>query len=507
MSIFRSCLLICLICLTLSFGLFLLGQAMGYEEYRGGYAVLSFDASVDDSFLRGLLSDTDGFAGVPVSESSQWVMLDNFNSFETVPLDKYFSRVTSFDPRNDGYAVKLRDVFVRDGKRFVYIPLEYGNWTPVLLDKKFKTLLADIPFSGEYYGTGKPLKLFFTSYAAASLCLLIICYVKKYARHVMINAAALIPVFSSLAFFGAAGIACASLLLALFIFLKDPVNEFLILFWSSYKGNSQKFKLIYREIIKPYRTYWLFLPAFAAAVAITVVFSQLKLLFLLAVLAAACAVLFFSSKMLSLSGGGHRRFTPVLIINRRVMDFTFSFCMLPFTAAAFFAVFLSPYISGAYESDGKFDVVIEERDYYAHLAYQWGFSTRQLGSGPDSGYPVYVFGEDGLPSPDETHGAEQAFNTEDFPSFPLRHLVDFFQGVNSAEKTGGKNNRGLSETPVLAVLLLFAIPLFIKRKDVYSPKNNIEGIKRFKVKPRIKSARKNTHIYSGKYQSRILKDA
>jgi len=507
MSIFRSCLLLCLICLPLSFGLFLLGRAMGYDEFRGGYAVLSFDASVDDGVLRGLLSGLDGFAGAPVSESSQWVMLDNFSYLETVPLDQYLARVTSFDPRNDGYASALRDVFVRDGKRFVYIPLEQGRWTPLLMDKKFKTLLADIPFSGEYYGTGKPLKLFFAAYAAASLCLLIVCYVKKITHHGMIITAALIPVFFCLAFFGAAGIACAALLFAFFIFFKEPFNELSASVRSSFNGSPQKIKLIYREIIKPYKTHWLFLPVFAAAFGIMIIFSHLRLLFFLAVFAAACAVFFFSSKVLSLSGGGHRRFTPVLIMNRRYADFSFSFCMLPFTAAAFFVMFMSPNISGAYESGGKFENVIEERDYYAHLAFQSGFSTRRLGTAADSGYLSYIFDEDGLPSPDGSPGEQQAFNMNDFPAFPLRHLMDFFQNVNEGGKEGGKYKRNLNDMPVLAVLLLFMIPLFIKRKDVYPQKSNVEGIKRFSVKPRIKNARNKTNVYNSKYQSRILKDA
>ena len=507
MSIFRSCLLICLICLPLSFGLFFLGRAMGYDEFRGGYAVLTFDASIDDGVLRGLLSDMDGFAGTPVSESSQWVIIDNFDSLETVPLDKYFSRLTSFDPRNDGYAGKLRDVFVRDGKRFVYIPLEQVRWTPLLLDKKFNALLADIPFSGEYYGTGKPLKLFFAAYAAASLCLLVICYVKKITRHGIVKTAALIPLFSCLAFFGAAGIACAALFFALFILLKDPLNELSMLFWRSFNGNPQKLKLIYREIIKPYKTHWLFLPVFAAAFGIIVIFSQLRLLFLLAVFTAACAVFFLSSKVLSLSGGGHRRFTPVLIMNRRYVDSAFSFCMLPFTAAAFFVMFISPYISGAYASGGKFETIIEESDYYAHLAFQSGFSTRRLGNFNDYGYMSYIFDEDGLPSPDGSPEGEQAFNMNEFPAFPLRHLMDFFQNVNEGGKADGKYKTSLSEMPVLAVLMLFMIPFFIKRKDIYPQKNNIEGIKKFSFLPRIKNARNKTNVYNDKYRPRILKDA
>jgi hypothetical protein len=507
MSVFRSCLLLCLISLPLSFGLFLIGRTLGYDEFRGGYAVLSFDASIDDSLLRGLLSDAGGFAGSPVCESSQWVMLDNFFSLETVPLDKYLTRVTTFDPRNDGYAEALREVFVRDGKRFVYLPLEQGNWTPLLLDKKFKALLADIPFSGEYYGTGMPVKLFFAVYAAASLCLLIICYVKKFTPHNMVKIAALIPVFSCLAFFGAAGIAFAAMLFAFFIFFKEPFNELSALVRSSFSGNSRKLKLIYKEIIKPYSMHWLFLPAFAAAFGIAVVFSKLKLLFLLAVFAAACAVFFFSSKVLSLSGGGHRRFNPVLIISRPYVDFTFCLCMLPFTAAAFFAVFFSPYISGAYSSNGKFETIIEERDYYAHLAFQSGFSTRRLGAAFDSGYPSYIFDENGLPFPDGSYSGEQAFNMNDFPAFPLRHLMDFFQNVNEGGKAGGKGQRNLNEIPVLALLLLFIIPLFIKRKDTYTARNNTEGIKRFSVKPRIKNARNKANVYNNNYQPRILKDA
>jgi len=513
MSFFRIGLALCLVCLPLSFGLFLLGQKMGYEEFMSGYAVLSFDASIDDSLLHALLSDAGGLAGSPVSESSQWLLLDNFDSLETVPLNKYFSRVASFDPRNDGYAEKLRDVFVRNGKRFVYVPLEKGNWTPLLLDKKFETLFAGIPFSGEYYGTGKPLRIFFASYAVASLCLLIICYVNKNAHHGMAAIAALIPVFSSLVFFGASGIACASLLFALFIFMKDPFKELSMQLWSSFdkkpdkksNGKFQKLKLIYKEVIKPYRMHWLFFPVFMAAIIITVVFSQLKLLFLLAVFAAAFAVFFFSSKILSLSGGGHRRFTPVLIMRRRFVDFSFSLYMLPFTAAAFFVMIISVYFSGDYMSDRKFETIIEEQDYYAHLAFQSGFSTRRLGERQDFSYSFYFFDEDGLPSVDgRSSGAEQAFNVNDFPAFPLRHLMDFFQSVNNGGKSDGKDKSGLRELPVLAILLLFAIPLFIKRYDTYSPKGSI---KRFSFKPRINSARNSTLLYNGKNQSRILKDA
>ena len=74
-------------------------------------------------------------------------------------------------------------------------------------------------------------------------------------------------------------------------------------------------------------------------------------------------------------------------------------------------------------------------------------------------------------------------------------------------KAGGKGQRDMNEIPVLVLLLLFIIPLFIKRKDTYPAKNNNEGIKRFSLKPRIKNARNKANVYNNKFQSRIRKDA
>ena len=508
MSFCRSVLLLCLGCLLLSFALLALGSTMGYEEFRGGYAVLAFDVSIEDSVLRELLyAGEKSFAGSPVSESSQWVMLDNFNSLEAVPLDKYFTRLSSFDPRNDGYAEKLRDIFIRDGKRFVYIPLGQGNWNPQRLDKQFAGLLEGIPFSVDYYGIEKPVMLFFACYAAASLCLLIICYVKKSTRHAAANIAFLVPVLSSLAFFGAEGIACAAVLFGLFILLKEPLNELSAILWP-FGGNVQSQKSVYKDVLKPYGRHWFFLPLFAAAPGIIVIFSQLKLLFLLVVFACALAVFFFSLRVLSLSGGEHRRFTPVLIMRRRVVDFAFSACMLPLIAAAFLAVFLTPYMPGAYASGEKFDVTIGEQDYYAHLSYQAGFSTRQLGTS-FAAYPDYIFDEDGLPSQKGNSGAAYAINADDFPAFPLGHLMEFFQRVNSMEKTGGGGKTGgFAEIPPLMVLLLFVIPVFfIKRNDNYMQRDNIEGIKRFSGKPRLQGSRVNMLLYNDRNMSRVRKDA
>jgi hypothetical protein len=269
MSFIRSLLLLCFVSLLAGLGMLALGFVMGNSKNVGGYAVLEFDASADDRALRELLETGTGYfaGGVPVSESSQWVMLDDFGSLQAVPLDKYGTRLLPFDPRNDGYAGKLKDLFVRDGKRFIYIPLNAGNWNAALLDKQFGALLSDIPFSAEYFGVGKPLPFLFLVYAAASLSFLVICYAKRHSHGGTLAVCALLPALSSLVFFGAWGFTAAALFIGMFVCLQEPLNELIAAFNS---------KSIYKNVIKPYVIHWLFVILFVAAIGITLVFSGLK---------------------------------------------------------------------------------------------------------------------------------------------------------------------------------------------------------------------------------------
>ena len=509
MSFFRSLFLLCLISLFTAFGLLVLGSAAGHGEYRGGYAALSSDVSVEDRTLRELLdAENNYFAGAPVSESSQWVLLDEFGALEAIPLDKYSARLSSLDPRNDGYAGKLKNIFVRDDKRFVYIPLKAGNWTPVLMDRQFKSLLGDVPFSVDYFGIGKPLNLFFIIFAAASAALLIICYVKKNIHPGAVNVIVLLPALSSLAFFGASGIAASALFLGLAVMLGEPVNEIVMLLRLPSNESAQRFKLIYKNVLEPYRFYWFLLPLFAAALGALVYFTELKLSFVLLVSSVVCVVFLFSIGTLSLLGGKHRRFTPVLIIRRRFVDFSFSIYMLPFTAAAFLIVLLTPYTSGTFVPGTKFDHIIDEQDYYAHLAYQESFSMRQLGTSGE-GYPSYVLGEDGLPSPDTNGGEAVAVQINEYPPFPLKHLMEFFNSVNTSGKTDGVwNTGGIAQNMSLLVLLLFIFPgFFLKGKIGFPSDGNFTGLKRFSDKMRRIDFRRKTLSYKSRNTLQIRKDA
>jgi hypothetical protein len=507
MSIVRSFLLISLVSVTVTLALFFLGSKLGYEEFRGGYVVLAVDETIEDGIILSLLDGAaEYFGGSPVSESTQWVMLDEFGFLQRIPLDKYSFRLFSFDPRNDGYAEKIRNVFVHGGKRFFYIPLDAGKWNSVLLDNQFNYLLEGIPFSVEYYGIGKPLYPFFAVYAAASICFLIICYAKRKTWRRTLLIVPLLPVFSSLAFFSVPGIACAALLLGFFFLFREPLTDFIILLGMKTKNN----KLFYNEIIKPYRMNIPLLLLFATALSVLIYFSQFNLLFLTAVFTAALLTFFLSSKTLSVMSGNRRRFNPVLIIRNRLPDFSFSILMMPFAAAAFVSVLFFPYISGSYISNGQFDTIIDEQDYYAHLMYQASFSTMQLGTSILD-FPDFLYDEDGLPSVRKISGISELINIKDFPPFPLKNLMAFFNEVNMGGRISGEgsgNTGGFNEKLSLSLLLLFILPgLIIKRKDSNKVKVNISGIKNNTGKnPFLGFNRNKSNVYK-KDELRIRKDA
>jgi hypothetical protein len=506
MSFFRSVLLASLVSLLAALCLLFLGSAMGYEEFRSGYAVLTTDDSIEDRVIRSHLESGEiFFGGSPISESSQWVLLDEFDSIKRIPLDQYSSRIFPFDPRNDGYADKLKEVFVRDGKRFVYVPLFPGSWKTKFLNKKFNELMRDIPFSVEFYGIGRPLILFFGVYAIASVILLSLCYAKRKVHRSIVNIIPMVPVLSSLGFFGAAGIGSAALLIALFILLKEPLNE--LVNPPPLIKNEHKLKTIYREIIAPYKFYWLFIPVFAVVFSILVIFSQLKPLFLIAVTAASFAVFFFSLRIVSFSGVEHRRFNPLLIKRKRFPDFVFPMYILPFVAGAFLIIFLMPNMSGSF-SGRKFDIMINEQDYYEHLTYQASFSTRQLTTF-SADFPAFFFDADGLVSMNKMN-VSQSVKMSDFPGFPLKHLMEFFSNVNNGDiVNSGKNTGGIKENLSLLALLLFLFPgLFFRGKSDSSQSDSFDGLEKNSGKLRLIGINWNNKLlYNNRSLLRSRKDA
>ncbi|MCL2174925.1 MAG: hypothetical protein FWB73_02655 [Treponema sp.] len=524
MSFFRSVLLIGLVSLLISGGLLLLGYEAGYEEFKGGYAVLSTNADIDDKAVTSRLENADFIGGAPVSESSLWVLFDNFDFLEAIPLNEYFSKVDSFDPRYDVYAEKLRDVFLRDDKRFVFIPLTAGSWNSSSVNKQAAFLLGDIPFSVEYYGTGRPLHFFFLMYLAASVFLIVLSCVNKKSRNSSGFTAcivALVPVFSPLAFFGAPGLGCASLFFALFILFREPLNDLVTLSGSFLKSrassNKSRLALICKEIIVPYRFYAVLLPFFVAAFAVVISFSQLHFLFILAVFAGALLVFLFSLKILSLVVFKRKRFSPVLIIKRVSFGFAFSVYMIPFAAAAVITFFLAPFQTGEYVFNNKFDAFVYEHEYHEHIVNQSTFSVRKFGVYSSSNssvfsdvnsrgnFPEFFMDTDGLPSMRAAHAVKN-IDFSDFPPFPLKGVMSFFEDVNSGLRTNSGNG-GINEKWALLMLIIFiSICLILYR--YYNNLLNVDfsGLKNFSKKMPQKGLNWNkTPLYNERNHKRLLK--
>jgi len=516
--------LIILITIIASAFLFYLGSLMGYEEFSGGYAVLTFDeSSADDKMILSLLKENDDyFGGNPLGESDQWVFLDEFDSVRMIPLDQYFNRIFSFDPRYDNYAERLRNVFVRDGSRFVYVPLKAGSWDTRTLDNHFNAALNDIAFSVEYFGIGRPLKFFFISYAAASALFLIIYLIyklsggRKNPRRQPPLILIFIPLFSSLSFFGASGIAAAALMLAFFAMLNEPVSELITI------KKPAALKDLIKKVFSPYKFRWLSIPAYAAAALIILRYSQLEPFFLLSVFAAGAFVFILSIIILSNLKQKHKRFSPILIIKQRINpDFSFSLFMLPYTAASFVVIFFAPLISASYDTNKKFETFINEQEYIAHINSQVLFSTRQINT-LNSAFPDFFFDADGLPSMsfedhslDMPSGGHRSVHIKDYPDFPLNDLMEFFRSVNSGERKNSGWYTGTAQRVSLLVLLLFILPaLFVKRNIKQTLKTKPENLKRnikretLRGKLRLLGITQNKKLmYNDKQLSRIQKDA
>jgi hypothetical protein len=95
--------------------------ALAALEWAGPpWAVLEVPETVPGRELEKRLQN----AGVAcISVFSVPVLLNDFDRIREIPLDRYDDYVEVFDPRNDGYAARLRSFFIAEGKcRFFLQP-------------------------------------------------------------------------------------------------------------------------------------------------------------------------------------------------------------------------------------------------------------------------------------------------------------------------------------------------------------------------------------------------
>jgi hypothetical protein len=367
------------------------------------YAIIHVDKSLQDRPLINSLKKA-GFQN-PIGESTQTVLLDDFESLKPIPLDEYNNLIEPFDPRNDGYAAKLRSLFIKGSDRRIYLdqsslkqPINAGS-----LRRRVSKALAGEHFSLEFGGGTR-------------------------------KSPPLSPIF-----------ALSSLLGALGSILKEPLAEFFTVM-----------RLGFKDRFLAFRGSWILAGTFFAAYIAAGLFSPLSIPVFLGGLILFCVFVliytFWKAKQ------ERTRFL-------RMAGFSapknLQFIMLPFIAASFICFglsFLSP-ASGLHQSFAGKEGLVSSEDYEKHLTFQRTFSFkalpgpfRNVEKAPD--YLHYTLGNDGLiaphtqpPLPDERTLPEAA----EAPAFPLTGLMAELHGAGAVA----------GEMPASAFLVGRLIPLLI----------------------------------------------
>jgi hypothetical protein len=458
------------------------GVSLFPKGERGNYAAIICNEAIPDREITGRLA-SQGLTGI-ISESGQWVFLDSFGGIEQIPLDEFSTRLLPFDPRNDGYADMLRPLFVQDGQRFIYIPAG----TAASHEKRIAAVMGDISYTIEYTGTGAggtgSAGLLLLLFAIASGAFFVI---RPLRSALMPNAAGLIPclpVLAPLVIGGAAGFILAALLAGFAVIIAG--------------SRQNPFSLPHRgELLHWFLPYMLI-----AGYGIVVLCSGLPVLFCLAVFALFFGMFTFSQKNESggqagirgkitasipgkkTTGGktfkplksplfnrrmqGHQRFSPVMILNRKIIRFDFAWAMIPFTISALVLAFAGIVMPGAPAIITDVSLLpsgiqITEADYHSHYLFQSTFSVRPLHRQTASaGMSSFRLASDGLPELFELSDEALVADT-DIPPFPLTHLL---QELNREKTNIVKRSARNSMVPEIVLVLLplfFIIPCLIRR--------------------------------------------
>ena len=392
------------------------------------WAVLVLDEDRDDREIRESLK---GISSV-ISESSQEILIDDFGTIKKLPLDSYYEEIEPEDPRNDGYAAKLRSFFSREGKRFFFFPLEgsFANRYEAL-EKRLALLLPGIPFSLVVLGRSRPVLLDF-------IFLTIACGIALYfskARRLFLP---VIPVLLAMGWGGAGAVVLATIMAAIWELLREPLGE---LFAARSYNRS---KLDYAgaglrgiwERLKPFRVNLLLVIGFLfsfLAVSIALKFSLFLPVTVILSFIALYPVSYWNETKRA-EESQHTLFRPVLMVSRKAKTFSLFPFLSPFVAASVLAMVLPGFSSPRDRPAEQYpfmdpEFFVSHEDYLRHAAFQQGFSFQPLDqSGTREEYLHYYLGEDGLIAESSFVTKPQIPRNEDqgfVPMFPLEKLMGF----------------------------------------------------------------------------------
>jgi len=432
--------------------------------------VVIVDETEDDRTIQNRLSSggMDDF----ISESTQLVPIDDFGVLKFISLDSFHSKIESFDPRDDGYAARLRSFFVHGGKRFFFRIT--GNSTGSLprisnLEKRLDAILEGVPFTFSVLGQEEPV---FLHYLLLAVCCAFALFFSSNRRLFVFQLPALLATGHA----GFFSIILAAILTGIWELLREPLLE---LFASrrynrrplAYAGLGFKGVI---ERLKPFRLnlllallFFAFLPALSFA-------GFLNPLLLLAVCGSFAFLYFLSFRVEEerMRKNRHIQFTPVLLLPHKIKTFSFFPLLLPFALLAIPALFLPRGLSGPSPVDADF--LVSSEDYNRHISFQKSFSYMPLNHGRNTlikqDYLRYYLGEDGLIAGNDTYSFSE--DNEASP-FPLEKLMDF---LLKYYKTVTGESAGVYERPDkpaettlkewISVALIFIICLF----DIFRPR-------------------------------------
>jgi hypothetical protein len=420
---YKSSIVLSLFC-SLGMGGFLLFLALGRIPPEiappilpsVGYTVLIADESYsDDAILKTLPPE---IAHTVISESSQWVLLDDFGELQRVPLTEYNSRLESFDPRRDGYAQKLRSFFIQNGKRFLFVP--HAAQTQILLDETLETLdesITAVTVPEFSTGSHRPqmVKPFVIYLALGSAAFLISLLISKNRLFLLCT----YPLFASLSVSGAQGLLLGALLHTL-SFMVLPIIQ---TYFAS-RRYKRRIRIAVKKQIVLYSAGLILYGLICIVSAFWLGFAALACLCVI-----LCMVVWAESNRGKIHD--HIRFTPVPITAfpfRKPAQLRF---VIPFCIAVLLALLIPVLVPEPALLINKFDLIsadtlVEQADYEAHAFFQSSFSLFPLGTALEERkeqlYKHYILESNGLIAASENSGI-----TYDIPPFPLETLMDFLK--------------------------------------------------------------------------------
>ena len=459
------------------------GADTGTAKNRSAsFAVLSVDESLNDRRIRELFNSR-GINNFH-SESSVEIPVDDFGSLRMVPLDSFRSEIEEYDPRDDGFAQRMRAFFVHDGKRFFFFPLDAGSGnTAAALKKELPHVLGDTPYS--FTVLKQPAAAFWISRFYAAACILSLYLSRSRGLYVFI-----LPLLLGFVTGGFYIFILAAALAGIWELLRAPLGELTASGFYRRRGfGSPQGHGDYAgpglrglgERLRPYRANLLLVLLFIAVYVLVSAWWDLSPVLSSAALAGFALCYFLAVKAESKRAGakGHILFSPVPMLPHRAKTFSLFPLLVPFGAAALLALLVPLLLAGNPFGSARSRSVdplyfVSAEDYNRHIAFERSFSFRSLGAPVDGGFLEYYRGKDGLidgsTANPESWGTEVARllgrMDQETPRFPLEKLMDFLIQYSHPEKLSRQNDGsellllGLPVKEWISVAAILTICLF-----------------------------------------------